>query len=85
MGVKISLCQKIAKWQPKADCLQDMNSKKNIYSNVLCPQIKSIFIQFFSWQVHILPRGGNKGKGTAQLHEFYMWATNQLQQPCPTI
>ena len=48
MEVKISLCQKTAKWQPEANCLQDMNSKKNIYSNVLCPQIKSIFIQFFS-------------------------------------
>ena len=72
MEIKISLCQMTANRQTAANCLQDMNSKKNIYSNVLCTQIKSIFIQFFSWQVHILPRGGNKGKGTAQLHEFYM-------------
>ena len=47
MEVKISLCQKIAKWQPEADCLQDMNSKKNIYSNVLCPQIKAFSFNFF--------------------------------------
>ena len=48
-------------------------------------KLKVFSFNFFSWQVHILPRGGNKGKGTAQLHEFYMRASNQLQQSCPTI
>ena len=65
MEVKISLCQKTAKWQPEADCLQDMNSKKNIYSNVLCPQIKSIFIQFFFLASTYFAKRGKQREGNS--------------------